>query len=226
MESFQLFDENLVEIPLNKGLPKGYRQKYSIPGSIKYHAYHGNLPMLFQAIDIGPYEAVLSDYLTSMNVKLICFANVHCTEIHCLLTGIVHYQLAGFNWVGLEAAHYNMIAFSKVKNKVLFKEPPLCTFDLHISKEKLIELAKRYPKLKPLIKALDEKRYESLFDKPQRLTIDMLQLIFKIREALFAGQANAATTIPMVEELVILLLENNSAKTKYRYSYEDITKIQ
>lgn len=225
MEDFQLFDENLAEIPLKEGIPEAYQKQYSIPGAIKYHAYHGKLPMLFQAIRIGPFESVCSDYLTNYDAKLTCKANVNCIEFHSLLTGTVQYQQKGFNWTGLDAGHYNMIALSTVKNQVHFMAPPLCTFDLHFSKEKLIEWAKKYPKLKTLIKALNAHGQQSLFDKPQIITIDMLQLIFKIRVALFAGKADAPMTIQMVENLMVLVLGKGKKKTKYRYSYEDVTRL-
>lgn len=225
MQEFQLFDQNLVEIPLKKGFPKAYQKKYSFQGTTKYHAFHGKLPMLFQAIKIGPYEAVLSDYLTIADTKLTCIANTVCIETHFLLTGSVQIQLEGFGWIGLDEGRFNMIALSHVKNQTLFKIPPLTTFDIHIPKKKLIELAKRYPQLKKLLKALKEERFESLFEQPQIITVAMLQLIFKIRGAIFTGQADCPRTIQMVEELIVHIFDKSKRKTKYRYSFEDVTKI-
>lgn len=225
MEEFRLFDQNLVEIPLNKGFPKQYQKKYSFQGTTKYHGFHGKLPMLFQAIKIGPYEAVLSDYLTTVNTKLTCIAHADCIEAHFLLTGSVQFRLEGFGWTGMHQGRFNLIALSKVKNQVLFKIPPLTTFDIHIPKSKLIALARRFDQLKKLLKALKEGRFASLYEQPQIITVAMLQLIYKIRRAVTTGQANRPEIIQMVEELIIHIFDKSTTRTKYKYSFEEVIQI-
>ena len=226
MEDFVLYDENRVKIPILEGFPDNYIEKYGIPGSVKYHAYFGKFPLLFQFIQVGKYEIVCSDYLTNKSSKITCKAAAHCLELHFFLTGKVLFQLKDMGWKQLEGPAHNILALSEVKDEVHFEITPVSTFDIHISKEILIKLAAKYPKLNPLVKAIKEKNQSSLFLKLKRTNPYKLWQIIKIRAAFDAGKANEAATEEMVEKLILMVLDDEPVVTKYDYSFEEIKKIE
>jgi len=224
MEDFNLYDDKRVPIPVIPGFPPDY-VSYALPGALQCHAYHGRLPMLFQAVRCGRYEIAISDYLINTGRKVMCKANVACLELHFILKGKVLFNLKDLGWEELDELHHNMIALSDVKNEVYFKIIPVSTFDVHFLMEDFKLLAKKYPQLQPLLKALQTKGYASLFALPEKTTPGMLHLIVKIKEAIKDGKTNDITTIEMIENLVVLVLENEPVKTKYKYNYTNIEKI-
>lgn len=225
MEAFYLYDDNRIQIQVLDGLPPEYIKEYGLPGAEQRHAYYGKFPMLFQAVRCGGYEIAISDYLINTKRKLMCKANTTCLELHFILKGKVLFNLKDLGWQELDALHHNMIALSKVKNEVYFKIIPVSTFDIHFYIEDVILLAKKYPQLISLLKALKTGDYASLFALVQKTTPAMLHLIVKIKEAIKVGKANDKETIGMIEKLVVLVLENKEVKSKYKYSYDEIESI-
>lgn len=225
MEAFLLYDDNRVSIPVLNGLQAGYAKEYSLPDAVQCHAYYGKFPMLFQAVRCGRYEIAISDYLVNTERKVSCKADVICLELHFILKRKVLFNLKDLGWQELDELHHNMIALSKVKNEVYFKIIPVSTFDIHFSVEDVALLSKKYPQLRLLLKALETESYASLFTLPENTTPAMLLLIVKIKEAIKTGKAGDAATIEMIEKLIVLVLENEQAQTRYKYDYGFVEKV-
>lgn len=225
MEQFYLKDENRESIPIKTGFPEAYLKEYGIPGSVKYHAYFGKHPLLFQRIKVGKYEISIGNYLTRSNQKLTCKANTPIVELHFILSGKVHFKLQDMGWVQLKSSSYNMIAAAKAKNETYFKIPPVFTWDIHFKIKELIVLSKKYPKLKPLLTAIKNNKNKFLLKYPERPNPLILQLIHQINAALMAGKQDHKSTLNMLEQLIIMVLEDKPIKLKYNYDYEEIEKL-
>lgn len=224
MDTFTIRDYTRTIIPVLEGFPKGY-DRYAIPRSVRRHVNYGNFPMLFQELTSGRYKLAISHYLIRTDKKFTTRANVRCIELHFLLTGKVLINLSGVGGQVLEAGHHNMIVLSDVKNEATFKITPVITFDIHFAVEDFIRLCKKYPQLKPLLKALETNGYSALFAPSAKTNLFMLLLILRINRAVANGKAEDVSTVKLIEELIILVLENKPILTKYNYSYDDIERI-
>jgi len=226
MQEFRLYHENRTPIAINLGFPKEYLEKYGFPGSVKYHAYYGKCPLLFQVIQVARYEITYSHYLIHTKGKATCKGAQKCLEVHFILDGEILYNLKGFGWKILRGPSHNIIALSSVKNEVQFQETPVTTFDIHIAEEDLIRLAHKYPKLVPLVEAFKNNGNASLFIAPKRTNPRILLLIQQLIEALYRGREQEKATEDMVDQLLLMVIEDEPLHTKYQYTYENIKDIQ
>lgn len=225
MQSFHLKDEQLQEITLQEGFPKGYETSFGIPGTQKSHAFFGKFPLLFQVIKIGPYEISIRDYLTRKASKLTCHADNYGIELYFSLRGEALYNFKEIGWVAVGKSRHNLIVMSKIKKEVYFKSTPFSTIIIHFEKEHFTNLAKKYPVLIPQLEALNDGRHRSLFPIPANTTPLMLSLLISIKEAIKTGSNVHKKIQEMIEQLLLLVLENVRIKTKYSYTYDDIENL-
>lgn len=181
--------------------------------------------MLFQAVKAKHVEIAVSDYLNYSNRNLICYAQTICLELHFILTGNVLFSLDGLGWRELDAGHHNIIALSGVRNETIFQVTPVSTCDFHFTVAYIKRLSVKYPQLQRLLDALGKGGYTSLHISPAETNIFMFHLIVKIKEAIKAGKAEDENTVAMIERLLIMVLEDEPVKTKYKYTYTDVKNM-
>jgi len=225
MEEFYLFDENRIPIPIKEGFPDSYLKNYGFPGSAKYHAIHNKSTLLFQSSKVGDYEIVNSNYFITGNGKLEARSNAPCLELHFLLTGQVQIKLKGLDWDVLEEGSHKMISIPAVKSEVYFNITPVSTFDVYFTEDTVANLALKYPRVARLLTAYREKQYASLNKIRTKSNALMFHLIIQIREALKRGLENEPSTLALVEELILMVMEEKPLKAKFQYNFNDVEKI-
>ena len=237
MQDFRLYNSSRKQISIQDGFPKEY-EKYGFPGAVKYHAKYSNFTLLFQTIKAGKHEIANSDYLIKGKAKteaddahskdkrkLAAKSEESCIELHFLLIGSAQISLKGFEWAVLDAGSHNITTVPSVKSEVFLNSPSISTFDLHLTEEKLVIYAGKYPQLEPLLKAYREKKEKDLFDKNRITTPFMFHLIVQIKAALMAGLENEPGTLDLIEQLIRLVIEDKHEPTNHKFDYYDIESI-
>ncbi|MGF7229951.1 helix-turn-helix domain-containing protein [Arachidicoccus sp.] len=225
METFFLFDEYFKAIPLLKGIPEAYN-KYVIKGAIGYHAKIDERSiMLFQSIDLGEIEICISHYLVNHPMKIFCTADCESLELHNMIQGEAQYRLKGFEWRRIKAGQHNLIYLTNVKNETYFKGNTTITFDIHLSKELLQQLANQYPKLHPIWNKIKKEENGSLYIEFADNSAKSMHFIVRIMELLYQEGVGNPQIKLWAMDLLKVLLEADALPSKYRYSYEDIKTI-
>ncbi len=222
----RIYDEHHREISVIKGYPAGEQyRKFRIREADAYYAViEDKAVLIFQCISILGIEIWISDYRITAPVEFYCVADYESLEFHNMVEGIAMYRLDGFGWHRIEAGQYNLIYLPVIRNKAHFNTHAR-TFDIQTDKDKLLFLSDKYPALKQIIAAIEQKQNGSLFPELSDNSLLSRYLIERLITLFENEGSTSPEAISLTEQLTDELCKTNTVKPKYKYNAADIRYI-
>ena len=157
---------NSTPFAVNEGFPKKFTSS-KIPLAKCYHVEISKGEyILFQQIELGPFEIWYSEYLMK-GPKILYSHQVpnNSIEFHAIIEGSVMYNFHQYqdHWYLESQGEHNILVNPTAFTQSAFKDLPVRTFDVHVKKEFFLELCSTAPRFKKLLPAIENEKLETLF---------------------------------------------------------------
>lgn len=223
-ELIKIYDHDGREILVRKGLPADKLDYHIKDAEECYAEIDENNVMLFHSIDLGEIDICISHYLMDGSTKFYATANRYTLEVHNLLEGYVQYRLQGFKWRRIKEGEYNIIYLDEIENEVHIIQPAV-TMDFQISKALLYRLADEYTVLSTFAEDVRSGIKTSFHTEFYPDSPKAMLLLIRIMTLIKKGEGKSTEVKDLAMKAVNALIIAKTEKFRYRYSYEQIERI-